>query len=65
MRIILLGLILLVSPLFALEGKHVKVYDGDALTVLDSNHTSYRIRLADAPEMRQSWSKHWNHPIVL
>jgi len=50
-------LLLVAIPSFAktIEGKIVKVADGDTLTVLDSNKERYRIRLTeiDAPEKRQ------------
>jgi len=58
----LLVAIILVSPFaphasFArtIEGKVIKVADGDTITVLDANKEQHRIRLAgiDAPEKRQ------------
>jgi endonuclease YncB( thermonuclease family) len=40
-----------------LNGRVVRVADGDTVTVLDSSHTQYRIRLEgiDAPESRQAF----------
>ena len=46
MRLILLLLVLLTHPLLALEGKVVNVHDGDTLTILDSENTQHKIRLA-------------------
>jgi len=50
-------LLLAATPSFArtIEGKVIKVADGDTITVLDSNKEQHRIRLAgiDAPEKRQ------------
>ena len=40
-----------------LSGRVVAVHDGDTITVLDTNRTQYKIRLAgiDAPELRQAF----------
>ncbi len=50
-------LLLVAIPSFAktIEGKVIKVADGDTITVLDSNKEQHRIRLAgiDAPEKGQ------------
>jgi len=37
----------------------VKVHDGDTITLLDSNNTQHKIRLAqiDAPELGQPWGR--------
>jgi endonuclease YncB( thermonuclease family) len=42
-----------------LEGKVVRVSDGDTLVILDKNNTEHKIRLAqiDAPELNQPWGK--------
>lgn len=54
---------LLSLPLLAnaaqLEGKVIKVSDGDTLTLLDSDYNQHKVRLAeiDAPENSQSFGK--------
>ena len=42
-----------------IEGKVVKIIDGDTLELLDTNKNSYRIRLygIDAPENKQAYGK--------
>lgn len=42
-----------------LEGRVVKVSDGDTITVLDSSKTQHRIRLTgiDAPEKKQAFGE--------
>lgn len=52
---------LLISPAYAeiLQGRVVRVTDGDTITVLDTNNTQYKVRLAgiDAPEKKQPFGK--------
>ncbi len=40
-----------------LNGKVVKITDGDTLTILDANYQQHKIRLAgiDAPERKQAY----------
>ncbi|WP_295394058.1 thermonuclease family protein, partial [Thiolapillus sp.] len=40
-----------------LEGKAIRVIDGDTIVVLSEAHQKYRVRLAniDCPEKRQPW----------
>ena len=42
-----------------LEGKVIRIADGDSITVLDSENTQHKIRLAgiDAPEHKQPYGK--------
>ncbi|MDR2427652.1 MAG: thermonuclease family protein [Endomicrobium sp.] len=49
---------MLVSYLFAFEGKVVKITDGDTITVL-SNNTQIKVRLngIDAPESKQAYGQ--------
>lgn len=51
--------LLLATSLFALEGRVVKVYDGDTITLLDKDMQQHRIRFygIDAPEKSQSFGK--------
>lgn len=59
MRILLISILLLIFSLSVvsknLEGKIIKVSDGDTVVLLDSTNTKYRIRLdgIDAPEKGQ------------
>ncbi len=58
---LLVGLTFLASTnSFAdVTGKVVGVTDGDTITVLDSSHTQYKVRLAgiDAPEKKQPFGQ--------
>lgn len=51
--------LILATSLFALEGRVVKVYDGDTITLLDKDMQQHRIRFygIDAPEKSQSFGK--------
>ena len=61
MQYIIIGLVSLIlySPALAdtLQGKVVKVADGDTVTIVDDNGKKHRIRLMgiDAPENNQSY----------
>lgn len=59
--LLLILVILLTPPAYAelLQGKVVGVTDGDTITILDSAHTQYKIRLAgiDAPEKKQPFGQ--------
>ena len=57
-KLLITGL-LLATSLFALEGRVVKVYDGDTITLLDKDMQQHRIRFygIDAPEKSQSFGK--------
>lgn len=46
-------------PEFGLTGRVVRVADGDTISILDSNHTQYKIRLhgIDTPERDQAHGK--------
>ncbi len=56
-----LALLLLLLPLASLsaelEGRVVRIVDGDTLVVLDATNTQHKTRLAgiDCPERRQPW----------
>lgn len=54
---IILSLLLFPLALFALEGKVVKVQDGDTITILTSSNEQVKIRLdgIDAPEHKQAF----------
>ena len=56
---LLITTLLLATSLFALEGRVVKVYDGDTITLLDKDMQQHRIRFygIDAPEKSQSFGK--------
>ena len=56
---LLVTTLLLATSLFALEGRVVKVYDGDTITLLDKDMQQHRIRFygIDAPEKSQSFGK--------
>ena len=56
---LLITALLLATSLFALEGRVVKVYDGDTITLLDKDMQQHRIRFygIDAPEKSQSFGK--------
>ena len=56
---LLITALLLTTSLFALEGRVVKVYDGDTITLLDKDMQQHRIRFygIDAPEKSQSFGK--------
>ena len=56
---LLVATLLLATSLFALEGRVVKVYDGDTITLLDKDMQQHRIRFygIDAPEKSQSFGK--------
>ena len=56
---LLTTVLLLATSLFALEGRVVKVYDGDTITLLDKDMQQHRIRFygIDAPEKSQSFGK--------
>lgn len=58
LKLLITGL-LLATSLFALEGRVVKVYDGDTITLLDKDMQQHRIRFygIDAPEKSQSFGK--------
>ena len=58
LKLLVTGL-LLATSLFALEGRVVKVYDGDTITLLDKDMQQHRIRFygIDAPEKSQSFGK--------
>ncbi|MBX9705991.1 MAG: thermonuclease family protein [Gammaproteobacteria bacterium] len=55
--LLLLVAFFLAQAAYGLEGTVVGVHDGDTITVLDSNNTQHKIRLAqiDAPELSQEW----------
>ncbi len=57
--LIILLAVLVASELYAatLEGRVVRVHDGDTITVLDASRKQYKIRLAgiDAPELNQAF----------
>lgn len=64
MKLAILGLLLLSTCAGALygetlQGKVVGISDGDTITVLDSNKTQHKIRLAgiDAPEKAQAFGE--------
>ena len=62
MYLVYLFFLLLVSPTCladTLEGKVVKIVDGDTLVLLDSSNTQHRVRLAgiDTPERGQPFGK--------
>lgn len=56
---LIISILLLATSLFALEGRVVKVYDGDTITLLDKDMQQHRIRFygIDAPEKSQSFGK--------
>ena len=64
---VLLFLLLISSACLAdtLEGKVVRVVDGDTLVVLDSDNTQHRVRLAgiDTPERGQPYAES-GHSVV-
>jgi endonuclease YncB( thermonuclease family) len=70
MQYIILSLISLIlySPAFAdvLQGKVVKVADGDTVTIVDDNGKKHRIRLMgiDAPEKDQPYGKESTQSLI-
>lgn len=56
---IALALLFFATAMFALEGKVVKVSDGDTITVLDDNKVQHKVRFygIDAPEKSQPYGE--------
>lgn len=54
-----LALLFCATAMFALEGKVVKVSDGDTITVLDDNKVQHKVRFygIDAPEKSQPYGE--------
>ena len=56
---LVIALLISATALFALEGKVVKVSDGDTITVLDKDNAQHKVRFygIDAPEKSQPYGK--------
>lgn len=56
---IALALLFFATAMFALEGKVIKVSDGDTITVLDDNKVQHKVRFygIDAPEKSQPYGE--------